>query len=212
MVLTTFENGAIAQLGERLTGSQEVGGSIPPGSIKFLLSKNNSIVITLQMKRDYEKWVALKTIEILKFHDFEFERMGNDVDEPDAIINSKGHKIGIEIAAVYLDEESARFEWDYSRGKRKDFGAPSPLQINPKEKFSEFLQGVLNKKCKKNYVDSEFEQVWLVIEERNPLSNSGALKTSLKSILVPKNKFEKILILHLSPLHEGGEYKIITIK
>jgi hypothetical protein len=29
--------GAIAQLGERLHGMQEVGGSIPPGSTKFLL-------------------------------------------------------------------------------------------------------------------------------------------------------------------------------
>jgi hypothetical protein len=28
--------GAIAQLGERLHGMQEVGGSIPPGSTKFL--------------------------------------------------------------------------------------------------------------------------------------------------------------------------------
>ena len=29
--------GAIAQLGERLNGIQEVGGSIPPGSTKFSL-------------------------------------------------------------------------------------------------------------------------------------------------------------------------------
>ncbi len=28
--------GAIAQMGERLNGIQEVGGSIPPGSTKFL--------------------------------------------------------------------------------------------------------------------------------------------------------------------------------
>jgi hypothetical protein len=28
-------SGAIAQLGERLHGMQEVGGSIPPGSTKF---------------------------------------------------------------------------------------------------------------------------------------------------------------------------------
>ncbi len=31
--------GAIAQLGERLHGMQEVGGSIPPGSTKFLSAK-----------------------------------------------------------------------------------------------------------------------------------------------------------------------------
>ena len=30
-----LENGAIAQLGERLHGMQEVGGSIPPGSTRF---------------------------------------------------------------------------------------------------------------------------------------------------------------------------------
>jgi hypothetical protein len=29
------DTGAIAQLGERLHGMQEVGGSIPPGSTKF---------------------------------------------------------------------------------------------------------------------------------------------------------------------------------
>ena len=32
--------GAIAQLGERLRGTQEVGGSIPPSSTKFTLFKN----------------------------------------------------------------------------------------------------------------------------------------------------------------------------
>ena len=31
-------HGAIAQLGERMTGSHEVGGSIPPGSTKQLTS------------------------------------------------------------------------------------------------------------------------------------------------------------------------------
>ena len=31
-----FDSGVIAQLGERLNGIQEVGGSIPPGSTKYL--------------------------------------------------------------------------------------------------------------------------------------------------------------------------------
>ena len=31
--------GAIAQLGERVTGSHEVGGSIPPSSTNFLFNK-----------------------------------------------------------------------------------------------------------------------------------------------------------------------------
>ena len=32
------EDGAIAQLGERLHGMQEVGGSIPPGSTKLIFN------------------------------------------------------------------------------------------------------------------------------------------------------------------------------
>jgi hypothetical protein len=36
------EHGAIAQMGERLHGMQEVGGSIPPGSTK--LSYNNNVL------------------------------------------------------------------------------------------------------------------------------------------------------------------------
>ena len=35
----SFRHGAIAQLGERLHGMQEVGGSIPPSSTKFLILK-----------------------------------------------------------------------------------------------------------------------------------------------------------------------------
>ena len=35
----SFRHGAIAQLGERLHGMQEVGGSIPPSSTKFLVLK-----------------------------------------------------------------------------------------------------------------------------------------------------------------------------
>ena len=34
--LLISEQGAIAQLGERVNGIHEVGGSIPPGSTKFL--------------------------------------------------------------------------------------------------------------------------------------------------------------------------------
>ena len=33
--------GAIAQLGERLRGTQEVGGSIPPSSTKIILKSDN---------------------------------------------------------------------------------------------------------------------------------------------------------------------------
>ncbi len=33
--IANCSNGAIAQLGERLHGMQEVGGSIPPGSTSF---------------------------------------------------------------------------------------------------------------------------------------------------------------------------------
>src|ERR1700757_2563122 len=42
--LNTVPNGAIAQLGERLNGIQEVGGSTPPGSTisPIALSKNDS--------------------------------------------------------------------------------------------------------------------------------------------------------------------------
>ena len=38
--LQLFSRGAVAQLGERLNGIQEVVGSIPIGSTKFLQSKN----------------------------------------------------------------------------------------------------------------------------------------------------------------------------
>ena len=38
--LTASYRGAVAQLGERLNGIQEVVGSIPIGSTKFLRSKN----------------------------------------------------------------------------------------------------------------------------------------------------------------------------
>ena len=38
-------DGAIAQLGERLLCTQEVGGSIPPGSTKLCIDKDQSVLI-----------------------------------------------------------------------------------------------------------------------------------------------------------------------
>ena len=38
-----FDTGAIAQLGERLHGMQEVGGSIPPSSTKFYGKANTGL-------------------------------------------------------------------------------------------------------------------------------------------------------------------------
>ena len=169
-------------------------------------------MITTQLKRDQEKWVASSIINCLQLRDFYFDRMGNDINEPDVIFNSNGIMVGFEIASAYLDEECARFEWDYARGNRSDFGATSPLQINPKEKFSIFLQRLLYVKCKKSLEYTGVDQLWLGIEERNPLSNSNAIKSSLKSIQLPENKFDQIHILHLSPLHEGGKYKVFTLK
>jgi hypothetical protein len=40
-----FLDGAIAQLGERLRGTQEVGGSIPPGSTIICVSTANIICL-----------------------------------------------------------------------------------------------------------------------------------------------------------------------
>ena len=41
MTMMKNNNGAIAQLGERLHGMQEVGGSIPPSSTKIINKEYN---------------------------------------------------------------------------------------------------------------------------------------------------------------------------
>ena len=44
-IMPTLCWGAIAQLGERLHGMQEVGGSIPPGSTTVLISNFDSSIV-----------------------------------------------------------------------------------------------------------------------------------------------------------------------
>ena len=45
MVGSRYQRGAIAQLGERLHGMQEVGGSIPPGSTTICPMVVNGLII-----------------------------------------------------------------------------------------------------------------------------------------------------------------------
>ncbi len=49
------DRGAIAQLGERLPCTQEVGGSIPPGSTKILLTK---VSVQKRMFQIYEAFLS----------------------------------------------------------------------------------------------------------------------------------------------------------
>ncbi len=164
------------------------------------------------LKRQHEKVVAEVLVRELDVEDFHFDCLGNDAGEPDVIFKHGNKRIGVEVAVAYLDNDCAKFEWDYARGNRNDFGASSPLQVNPSEKLYAFLQGVINRKCETSFKYSGVDAVWLCVEERNPLSNSSSIKKCIKNVQLPENKFDHIYLLHQSPLHEGGDYKVFTLK
>ena len=49
-------NGAVAQLGERMTGSHEVRGSIPLGSTKHFNLKARPHALVLSMRKTTPRW------------------------------------------------------------------------------------------------------------------------------------------------------------
>jgi len=69
-------------------------------------------------KRDHEKYIASNLILSLN-SPYEFDRMGNDKNEPDVIFKNNSKTVGIEICLAYYDNTDAKQEWTLARGERE---------------------------------------------------------------------------------------------
>ena len=54
---------------------------------------------TQKLKRQHEKAVAKCLVETLNISDMSFDRMGDDINEPDVIYKTDDVRIGIEIVS-----------------------------------------------------------------------------------------------------------------
>ncbi|MCJ7498565.1 MAG: hypothetical protein MUO78_10620 [candidate division Zixibacteria bacterium] len=167
-----------------------------------------------ELQKQHEKSVCDILFRSLNLN-AEFEKYGNDINEPDCIYKLNRELLGIEVATAYYEDSDAKQEWTLARGEREF----------PKRGYEERWGGVIKNpsdlicirihkeiidKCSKKY--SGTDKIWLCIEERAPLSNEISVKECLKSIQITgKNTFQAIYLLHLSPSHEGGNYKAFKI-
>ena len=165
-------------------------------------------------KRDHEKYIATNLIKSLNLA-YDFERMGNDKNEPDVIFKDKDKSIGIEICLAYYDNSDARQEWTLARGERQfpsvgyeqRFGG---VIVEPDNLICSKIQAELNDKCSKSY--SGVNESWLCIEARAPLLDKESLDKCIAKLEISKDSsFKHIWLCYRAPLHEGGGYKAVEI-
>lgn len=165
-------------------------------------------------KRDHEKYVACNLVQSLNLP-YDFERMGNDENEPDVIFEDKTKTVGIEICLAYYDNSDAKQEWTLARGERE---FPSigyeprhgGIIVEPDNLICSKIQEELNDKCSKKY--SGVDESWLCIEARAPLMDKASLDKCVPKLEIPKDSsFKHIWLCYRAPLHDGGGYQAIEI-
>jgi len=165
-----------------------------------------------QLQKQREKCACDRLLNSLKLN-AQFERHGNDIDEPECIYKFDDELLGIEVSTAYPDDRYAKRLREHISGERKftDEGEwlfPNP--IYPDKLMKERIQNRINDKCRKNYAG--VDKIWLCIEEENPFSNETAVKNLMKAIKVPeKYCFHYIYLLYLTPTMEGRDYKSFKI-
>jgi len=165
-------------------------------------------------KRDHEKYVATNLVKSLKLI-YDFERMGDDKNEPDVILKNNSKTIGIEICLTYYDNSDARQEWTLTRGEREfpSTGYEHRYEgtiIDPDNLICSKIQEELEDKCSKKYLG--VDESWLCIEARAPLTDRKSLNECMPKLEVPKNSsFKHIWLCYRSPLCDGGGYQVVEI-
>lgn len=161
-------------------------------------------------KKGHEKAVADQLLEAEKL-DATFERVGDaDKKEPDAVYQTGGQTVGIEVATAYYDEADAQDEWEIATGEHPLSPGeirPSSTGImgNPDEMICETVQEELEDKCGKTYEGAA--EIWLCINMLAPLSDAASVAECLKNLTVPeKHGFSRIYLTYTAPEHEGGRY------
>ena len=165
-----------------------------------------------QLQKQREKNACERLIKSLNL-DAQFERYGNDIDEPDCIYKMEDELLGIEVSTAYPEDKYAKRLREHISGERifpeeGELLFDSPICSD--ELMKERIQNRINEKCCKNYAGAN--KIWLCIEEENPFSDEASVRKLLQSIVVPeKHCFQTIYLLHLAPSHEGGNYKAFEI-
>lgn len=159
--------------------------------------------------KEYEKSITNQLLECLSI-DAEFDYCGNEGIEADIVYKFEDNKLGIEVVTAYHDDYQAKIEWNLRRSKIKmpkgGIGLFKDVKKNPDEEMLKSLQDNINKKCEKSIQGRYNERAWLCVFENSPLSDDDTVKYFKNNLIIPKSKFERIYLLHLSP--EGGGYKV----
>jgi hypothetical protein len=161
-------------------------------------------------KKGHERAVADQLLEAEKL-DATFERVGDpDKKEPDAIYQTGGRMVGIEVATAYYDEADAQDEWEIATGELPLAPGeirPSSTCImgNPDQMICEAVQEELEDKCGKKYAG--VDETWLCINMFAALNDAESVAQCLKELEVPAtHNFARIYLTYTAPEHEGGKY------
>lgn len=159
------------------------------------------------VKKGHEKAVVDQLLEAEKL-DATFERDGDpDKKEPDAIFQTGGRTVGVEVATAYYDEADAQDEWEIATGEHPLAPGeirPSSTGImrNPDQMICEMVQEELEDKCGKTYEGAA--EIWLCINMIAALSDAASVAECLKNLKVPeRHGFSRIYLTYTSPEHEG---------
>jgi len=168
-----------------------------------------------ELQKQHEKSVCDILIRSLNLN-AEFERYGNDINEPDCIYKMNEDFLGIEVATAYSTDINARQTWTLRRREREfpkqgyEFQEGGPIYYDGL--ISVRIQNEILDKCSKKYFGTD--KIWLCIEE-NPylsMSDEKTFENCLKSIQIPgRHYFHYIYLLYLAPTSEGGGYKVLKI-
>jgi hypothetical protein len=161
-------------------------------------------------KKGHEKAVADQLLAAEKL-DATFGRVGDaDKKEPDAVYQTGGQTVGIEVATAYYDEADAQDEWKIATGEHPLAHGEIRLSStgimgNPDQMICETIQEELENKCGKTYEGAA--EIWLCINMLAPLSDAASVAECLKNLKVPeKHGFARIYLTYTAPEHERGRY------
>lgn len=168
-----------------------------------------------QLQKQHEKKVCDLLLNTLNIN-AEFEKYGNDINEPDCVYKMNEVFLGIEVATAYPTDVIARQTWTLRRREREfpkqgyEFQEGGPICYD--DLIYARVQNEILDKCSKRYFGTD--KIWLCIEE-NPylsMSDEKTFENCLKSILIPeKHYFHYIYLLYLAPTCEGGGHKVLKI-
>jgi hypothetical protein len=165
-----------------------------------------------QLQKQRERCACDRLINHLGLN-AQFERYGNDIDEPDCIYKMEDELLGIEMSTAYPEDKYAKRLREHISGERifpKEGELLFDSPICSDELMKERIQNRINEKCCKNYAGAN--KIWLCIEEENPFSDEASVEKLLQAIVIPeKHYFQAIYLLHLAPSDEGGNYKAFKI-